>query len=419
MTGQPEHVLVIGAGLGGVRTAEQLRSAGFQGRISLVGAEPHVPYDRPPLSKQILTGAWEPGRAILRTLDQLEDLGVRAHLGLPAVAMRPGAVELADGSTLHGDAVVIATGLVARRLPGQPTHVHTLRTLDDALELRATLDRIDSLLILGGGFIGAEVASAARARGIAVTVLETLPEPVGRALGPAVGALAGRLFVEAGVDLRTGVTPAGFVTSAGFGEGGDRVAVELTDGTRIEADAGLVGIGGLPWLDWLDGFPPPTFGTAAGLRCDASGRVHGWDSVWAVGDVAAWDDPDDGTAHRDEHWTSAGDQAAVVARDILGAPPLPVSVPYFWSDQFGLKIQLLGRPDRADGLLPLHGTGFDGGPVRGTVAGYLVGERLAGVVGFGAARFVARYRALLAARASRDEAVALASALEPVPSPDS
>ena len=137
MTGQPEHVLVIGAGLGGVRTAEQLRAAGFQGRISLVGAEPHVPYDRPPLSKQILTGEWEPGRAILRTLDQLEELGVRAHLGLPAVALRPGEVELSDGSTLYGDAVVVATGLVARRLPDQPAHVHTLRTLDDSLALRA------------------------------------------------------------------------------------------------------------------------------------------------------------------------------------------------------------------------------------------------------------------------------------------
>jgi NADPH-dependent 2,4-dienoyl-CoA reductase/sulfur reductase-like enzyme len=405
VTGQPEHVLVIGAGLGGVRTAEQLRAAGFQGRISLVGAEPHVPYDRPPLSKQILTGEWEPGRAILRTLDQLEDLGVRAHLGLAAVGLRPGEVELSDGSTLFGDAVVIATGLVARRLPGQPAHVHTLRTLDDALALRATLDRIGSLLIVGAGFIGAEVASAARARGIAVTVLEAQPVPAAVALGPAVGALAGRLFTEAGVDLRVGVS------LAGFAEAGDRVAVRLADGGPAEADAGLVAIGAAPRLDWLDGRPGPDFDPAPGLRCGPSGRVHGWDAVWAVGDVALWDDPTGGTPRRFEHWSNAGDQAAVVARDILGATPLPATAPYFWSDQFGLKIQLLGRTERADAVLPLHGDGFDGGPVLGTVAGYFAGDRLLAVVGFGAARQVARYRPLVAGGVPRSEVLARAAEL--------
>jgi NADPH-dependent 2,4-dienoyl-CoA reductase/sulfur reductase-like enzyme len=405
MTGQPEHVLVIGAGLGGVRTTEQLRAAGYQGRLSLVGAEPHVPYDRPPLSKQILAGLWEPDRAVLRTLDQLDDLGVRPHLGLAAVAMRAGEVELSDGSTLHGDAVVIATGLVARTLPGQPAHVHTLRTLEDALALRAALDRAARLLIVGAGFIGAEVATAARNRGIAVTVLEAMAVPVAAALGRTVGALAGRLFVEAGVDLRTGVRIAGFV------EAGDRVAVELADGTRVEADTAVVGIGGAPRLHWLRGHPGPTFDLTAGVRCDAAGRVHGWPGVWAVGDVAIWDDPRLGDPHRDEHWTSAGDQAAVVARDILGAAPPPPTVPYFWSDQFGLKIQLLGRVGPADTVLPLHGAGLDGGPVRGTVAGYLCGGRTTAVVGLGAARLVARYRPLVAAGASRAELLALADGL--------
>jgi NADPH-dependent 2,4-dienoyl-CoA reductase/sulfur reductase-like enzyme len=405
MTGQPEHVLVIGAGLAGVRTAEQLRTAGYQGRLSLVGAEPHVPYDRPPLSKQILAGVWEPDRAVLRTLEQLDDLGVRPHLGLAAVALRPGEVELSDGSTLHGDAVVIATGLVARTLPGQPAHVHTLRTWEDALALRAALAKSAELLIVGAGFIGAEVATAARDRGLAVTVLEALPVPVAAALGAEVGALAGRLFVEAGVDLRTGVRIAGFV------EAGDRVAVELADGTRIEADTAVVGIGGTPRLQWLQGYRRPTFDLTAGLRCDANGRVHGWAGVWAVGDVAIWDDPRLGDPHRDEHWTSAGDQAAVVARDILGAAPPPPTVPYFWSDQFGLKIQLLGRAGPGDGVLPLHGTGLDGGPVRGTVAAYLDDGHTTAVVGFGAARLVARYRALIAANASRAELLAQADAL--------
>lgn len=405
MTGQREHVLVIGGGLGGVRTGEQLRAAGFQGRISLVSAERHVPYDRPPLSKQILTGQWEADRAVLRTAEQLDDLGIRAHLGLAAVAMRPGEVELSDGSTLYGDAVVIATGLAARTLPDQPANVHTLRTLDDALALRETLDRIGSLLIVGAGFIGAEVASAAVARGIAVTVLETLPVAAARALGSEVGVLAGRLFTESGVNLRTGVGLAKFL------DAGDRVAVRLTDGTRIDADAAVVGIGGVPNVAWLDGQPGPAVNTPVGLRCTAAGRVHGTEAVWAVGDVAIWDDPKHGDPHRDEHWTSASDQAAVVARDILGATPPPQTVPYFWSDQFGLKIQLLGRPERADSVLPLHGDGFDGGPIRGTVAGYLEGDRLVGVVGFGAARLVVRYRNPVTTSASRADVLEMAASL--------
>jgi len=404
MTGQPEHVVVVGAGLGGLRTAEQLRSADFQGRISLVGAEPHAPYDRPPLSKQLLTGDWEPDRVVLRSLDALDDLGVRTHLGLHAVAMRPGEIELSDGASLHGDTVVVATGLVARTLPGQPANVHTLRTLDDALALRATLDRIGSLLIVGAGFIGAEVASAARSREIAVTVLETLPVPSARALGPEVGALAGRLLTENGAELRTGVAVAEFL------DAGDRVAVELTDGTRLNADAAVVGVGGTPRLEWL---ADTGLDVADGLACGPTGRVHGLDAVWAVGDVALWDDPAHGDRHRHEHWTSATDQAAVAARDILGVAAPPAAVPYFWSDQFGLKIQLFGRPELADEIVPLHGDGLSGGAVRGTVAGYLAGDQLVAVVGFGAARLVTRYRALVAAGASRAEVLSTAATLEP------
>jgi NADPH-dependent 2,4-dienoyl-CoA reductase/sulfur reductase-like enzyme len=406
MTGQPEHVVIVGAGLGGLRTAQQLRTIGFQGRISLVGAESHAPYDRPPLSKQVLTGEWAPERAALAGPDTFDDLGVRTHLGLPAVALRPDdrahEVELEGGATLRGDAVVIATGLRARALPSQPSQVHTLRTLDDALALRAVLDRIGSLLVVGGGFIGAEVASSARSRGIAVTVLEALPVPSARALGPQLGALAGRLLTEGGVGLRTGLLISGFV------EASDGVAIELADHCRVAADAAVVGIGGIPQLEWLAGTAPDT---AGGLACGPSGRVLGLDGVWAVGDVAAWEDPVHGDRHRHEHWTSTGDQAAVVARDILGAPPPPTAVPYCWSDQFGLKIQVLGRPEVADEVVPLHGTGLDGGPVRGTVAAYVAGGRLVAVAGFGAARLVARYRPLVAANAAVSEALATAAAL--------
>ena len=419
---QPEHVLVVGAGLGGLRTVEQLRSAGFQGRISLVGDEPHAPYDRPPLSKQVLTGEWAPERTTLRSVEGLDDLGVRTHLGMRAVALRPGEVELADGASLHADAIVVATGLAARTLPGQPTGVHTLRTLDDALALRAALERASSLLVIGGGFIGAEVASSARTRGLAVTVLEALPVPSARALGEELGALTGRLMTEAGVDLRTDVRIDGFVTrsvapdstgdggAGGAGDGGGQLGVALADGSRVTADVVVVGIGGVPRLGWVDSAPDEG-AVPGGLPCGATGRVEGLSGVWAVGDVAAWTDPARGDRHRHEHWTSAGDQAATVARDILGEPPPSARVPYFWSDQFGLKIQLFGRPEHADTLLPLHGDGLAGGAVRGTVVGLLAEGRLVAVAGFGAARFVARYRTLLLDGADGAAALELASTL--------
>ena len=440
---QPEHVLVVGAGLGGLRTVEQLRSAGFQGRISLVGDEPHAPYDRPPLSKQVLTGEWAPERTTLRSEEGLDELGVRTHLGMRAVALRPGEVELADGASLHADAIVVATGLAARTLPGQPAGVHTLRTLDDALALRAALERAGSLLVVGGGFIGAEVASSARTLGLAVTVLEALPVPSARALGEELGALTGRLMTEAGVNLRTDVRIEGFVTrsagsasgsgaadgsgvsdgragaadggpgdSAGdsVGDGGGQLGVALVGGSRVTADVVVLGIGGVPRLGWMDG-APEAGAVPGGLPCGPTGRVDGLPGVWAVGDVAAWQDPTHGDRHRHEHWTSAGDQAATVARDILGEPPPPPRVPYFWSDQFGLKIQLLGRPEHADTLLPLHGDGLAGGAVRGTVVGMLADGRLVAVAGFGAARFVARYRALLQDGADAAAALELAGTL--------
>jgi NADPH-dependent 2,4-dienoyl-CoA reductase/sulfur reductase-like enzyme len=406
MTGQPEHVVIVGAGLGGLRTAQQLRSAGLQGRISIVGAESHMPYDRPPLSKQVLTGEWEPGRTRLADADAFDELGVRAHLGNPAVALHPGdrthELELADGAALHADAVVIATGLVARELPDQPAQVHTLRTLDDALALRATLENAGSLLVVGAGFIGAEVASSARTRDVAVTVVEALDVPAAHALGPQLGPLAGRLLTEGGAELHTGAK----ITR--FAERPDGVAVELADGRQVAADAAVVGIGGVPRLDWLAG---TGVNTSGGIACGPTGRVHGLDGVWAVGDVAAWDDPVHGVRHRHEHWTSAGDQAAVVARDVLAAPPPPPAVPYCWSDQFGLKIQILGRPELGDDVVPLHGTGLDGGPVRGTVAAYVARDRVVAVAGFGAARLVVRYRPLLAAGAPVTELRATAAEL--------
>ena len=394
---EPEHVLVIGAGLGGLRTVQGLRRSGFAGRISLVGAEEPPAYDRPPLSKQYLAGEWDRERIGLVADDEFDGLGVRTHFGRTAVALRPGGetheVELDDGSTLHADAIVLAVGVAPRRLSGQPDSTHLLRTVEDSTALRGALDGASSLLVVGAGFIGAEVASTAVARGLTVTVLEADAVPMARVLGPRVGALAGRLISAGGADLRCGVS-----VSALTGSG-----ATLSDGSTVDADAILVGVGARLDLDWLG---TTGLDLAGGIPCDDRGRVEGLAGVWAVGDAAAWTDPRYGDRPRHEHWTSATDQAAAVAADIAGTQPPPESVPYFWSDQFGLKIQLIGRPELADGLLPLHGEGFDdggdtGGEIKGTTIGYLRGDELVAVVGFGAARRIARYRKPLADRADR------------------
>ncbi len=391
----PEHVAVVGAGLAGIRTIEQLRGAGYTGTISLIGAEPHPPYDRPPLSKQVLTGALAPERIVLKDHNALATLDVRTYFGTRAVALLDDSLALADGSHITADAFVIATGAHPRTLPDQPESVHTLRTLEDSLALRTALAGAASLLVVGGGFIGAEVAWAAVNQGLRVTVVEALAVPCERALGPDVGRVCGRLITESGVDLRLGAKLEGFR---------DAHTVELADGDSLTADVVLVGIGATPTLDWLrrDGLD-----TTHGLACDASGRVLGATDVWAVGDVAAWFDPLRARHFRHEHWTSATDQAAIVARDILGAEPPTPTVPYFWSDQFGMKIQGIGRPDLSDSVMTLHGDGLTGGTIKGTVVGYFSADRLVAVVGFGAAKWVARHRPLVANGATRAETLAL------------
>ncbi|MER7687186.1 FAD-dependent oxidoreductase [Streptomyces sp. NPDC097610] len=396
MPDHPEHVVVVGAGLGGVRVIEQLRSRGYPGRITLVGAERHEPYDRPPLSKQILNRDWEPARATLRDRSALQALGVSLRLGVQAVGLNGTDVALSDGGHVVGDAVVLATGAAPRSLPSQPDGIAALRTLEDALALRDALDSARSLLVIGAGFIGAEVASAARRRGVEVTVLEAMPVPCERVLGRQGGALAARLFTDAGVELCCGSRIARFT---------DRHTVELADGRTVSADVVLVAVGAAPELGWLRA---AGLGSGDLLACDGNGRVLGTDGVWALGDVAAWRDSARGRFHRHEHWTSVVDQAVVIGCDILGAERPAPTVPYVWSDQFGLKIQVLGRTDGADEVIALHGAGLRGGPVKGTIVGYLVNGTLAGVVGFGAPAKMVRYRTSVAEGA--DRATVLASA---------
>lgn len=395
------HVVVVGAGLGGLRTVEFLRAAGFSGRISLVGDEKHEPYDRPPLSKQILAGTWPEERAALHS-GELADLGVTLHLGRPAIGLDGDAVELNDGARLRYDTLVVATGVRPRRLPGQPDHpeLHVLRTLEDCRALRGSISRARSLLVVGAGFIGAEVAATARMAGLEVTMLEALPVPFARVLGEQMGQLCARLQTDNGVTVRCGVRLTDFVDS----DGG--IAARLADGSVVRADCGVVGVGTVVDRGWLAGFGVPTEG---GLLCDTTGLVEGTGNVYGVGDIAAWRHPTYGDRPRIEHWTSATEQAAVVAQHIAGAEITRVAdaVPYFWSDQYGLTLQLIGRCDLATSVEVLH----DPGVVKGTVAGYFADGVLVAVLAFHAPRLLNRYRRLVAAGASEQEVRSAAAEL--------
>jgi 3-phenylpropionate/trans-cinnamate dioxygenase ferredoxin reductase component len=322
-------VVIVGAGLAGSRCAETLRAEGFDGRILLVGDEALPPYERPTLSKEFLAGA----------RDRIE-LRPRAHWDERDIELvlehRVEGLDLARRTYEGGppaDALVIATGSRARTLPGPtPAGVLTLRTADDADRLRAELHGAGRLAIVGAGFVGAEVASTARGLGVDVTLIDLTPTPLSRVLGEEAGEVLAERYRAHGVDLRMGVGLSRIVT------GGDgRVeALELADGSVVRCDVALIAIGAAPASELLGG-------DRAGIETDACGRTaHA--GVFACGDVASAWRPSMCAHVRVEHWTSAAGQAASVAHAILGRTRPYDDLPYFWSDQFGLRLQHVGHP---------------------------------------------------------------------------
>ncbi|HEU0170048.1 MAG TPA: FAD-dependent oxidoreductase [Acidimicrobiales bacterium] len=410
------RIVVVGASLAGLRAAEEVRHQGFEGTITLVGDEIREPYDRPPLSKQVLAGAWPAERTALTVmhpgglagLDLDWRLGVRAnHLDLTSRR-----VLLAGGGDVPFDGLVVATGAAPRELPGTETlaGVHTLRTLDDSLAMRAALDGgVRRVVVVGAGFIGAEVAATCRTAGCDVTILEALPVPLGRALGDEMGAVMGELHRDHGVDLRLGVGVAGF-------EGGDRVThVRLADDSLVDADLVVVGIGVTPNTGWLEG---SGLALDDGLVCDATTRAA--PGVVAAGDVARWPSHRFGELMRVEHWDNAiamGEHAARrLLADLAGDPaddPASTApydpVPWFWSDQYDRKIQLAGRSAGADEVRIVDGSIDE----RRFVALYRRGDRLVGVLAMNRPRPVVTYRGLVERGAAWDEALAEAATASP------
>ena len=404
MGGHP--IVVVGASQAGFRAAEELRAQGWTGGITMVGDEPHRPYDRPPLSKDVLRGS-RPAEdvALTSVVGSIDDLGLDWRLGTTATGLDLPSCEvrLGGGERLPFTGLVIATGAHARRLPGTDhlDGVHTLRTLDDCLAVRKAIDAGPRrVVIVGAGFIGAEVAATCRGLGLDVSLIEALPVPLERGLGPVMGAVMADLHRENGVDLRLGV---GVVRI----EGGDHVEqVRLTDGAVLDADLVVVGIGVVPNTEWLD---DSGLTLDNGVVCDETCLAA--PGVVAAGDVARWPNRRFDEVMRVEHWDNAIEMGAHAARTLLadiagrrGEPYAPV--PWFWSDQYDRKIQMAGRPAPDDDVEVVAGSVAE----RRFVAYYGRRGRLVGVLGMNQPARVMRGKALVAEGCSWDDALAAARA---------
>ncbi|GAA4866507.1 NAD(P)/FAD-dependent oxidoreductase [Actinomycetospora straminea] len=401
------HLVVVGASLAGLRAVEAVRRDGFDGEVTLVGAEEHLPYDRPPLSKEYLAAEECPDPRYREEETFAGDLDVALLLGTPASALDTAGRTIAVGDrTLSWDGLVIATGAHARTLPGTEhlEGVHTVRTLDDAVALRAALrGGARRLTVVGAGFIGSEVGAVGRKLGLEVTILEALETPLARAVGERMGRALTHLHRRHGTEVRTGVAVEEVLSSDGRVTG-----VRLGDGTEVDTDVLVVGIGASPATDWLDG---------SGLTIDdgvvADETLAAADGVYVAGDVARWpnalfSDVAGGTM-RLEHWTSAADQGGRAARhavDPAAAKPYE-TVPYFWSDWYDGRVQFVGiAPEGADEQIEVvAGDDAQGGPFT---AIYRAGDRIVGALAVDMPAEVMKYRRLIGGRKTWADALELA-----------
>ncbi|MBV9417549.1 MAG: FAD-dependent oxidoreductase [Solirubrobacterales bacterium] len=380
------RLVIVGASLAGLRAAQAARKAGFDGELVMIGEERHRPYTRPPLSKELLAGEHTVDRIAL----PCDELGVQWRLGVPAESRDRGRrrIVLSDGDEVEYDRLILATGSRPRRWPGAGAElagVHVLRNVDDALALRAAFDDRPRVAIVGAGFIGCEVAQTARKEGLEVTLIDVAPTPM-LPLGPELGRWCADLHGDHGVDVRLGTGVAGLL-------GDGRVeAVELSNGERVPADVVVVGLGAVPNVEWLAG---SGLQIDSGLQCDATLTAVGDPDILGAGDIVAWPHPlADGAMIRIEHWTVAAEQGQLAGRNALLAPDERkpyVSPPYFWSDQYDVKIQSLGLPGRAEGVELLESS-----PDRARlVYGAERDGRLVGIIASNAARRLGTYRMAL------------------------
>jgi NADPH-dependent 2,4-dienoyl-CoA reductase/sulfur reductase-like enzyme len=395
------RIVIVGASLAGLRAAESLRDRGFDGTLTLIGDEPHRPYDRPPLSKQVLQGAWEPEQAFFRRKDGYDALALDMRLGVRATSLdlKARRVALDVGGFADYDRLIIATGARVRMLPRVTLRpgLFVLRGLDDAIALRQALAGTRCVAVVGAGFIGLEVAASCRARGLEVTVVEPLPVPLAPILGPAIGDMVAAMHRDHGVDLRTGVGVTDILGDAHV------TGVALADGSRIDADVVVVGIGVRPNTEWLES---SGLTLDDGIVCNGCGEAA--PGVYAAGDVARIANRWHGDSPRIEHWTNAVEQAVHVAGNALAGPGGSTSfssVPYFWSDQYDRKIQFAGRARPHDEMVIVDGSLAD----RRLTALYRRGDRLTACLTVNQPRSLIAFRKLLATGASWEAALSMVS----------
>ncbi len=385
-----DSVVVVGASLAGLSSAHALRRAGFSGRLTLVGAEARRPYQRPPLSKGVLGGEVSVERCDLRVDDALCAVW---RLGVAAVRLHsaPREIELEGGERIPFDGVVIATGARARRLRAldEVADVFTLRNMDDCIAIRERLDRgAQHVAIIGAGFIGCEVAATLRKRGVGVTLLDIDAVPMQRVLGRELGGVALALHLRHGVRMEMGVG----VRNVLAVDGAKRLV--LSDGRMVDADIVIVGVGAEPVSEWLEGS-----GVALdnGVVCDSACAVVGIDNAVAAGDVARWHNPLFGAMMRTEHWDNAIAQGEAAARTLLAAPGTAKaysSVPLFWSDQYDVKLQMVGSPRADDEMHVIEGA-LD---ARRFVVAFVRGGRVVGAFAQNSANRIATYKTLIQKR---------------------
>ncbi len=402
------QIVVVGASLAGVRACGGLRAAGFDGTLTLIGAEHHQPYDRPPLSKKILSGEWEPDRIALFRPTDIDTLQVQLRLGVAATELSTSdrRITLADGSVESYDGLVLATGATLRRLPGQLIHpsVFELRTLDDSLELRERLATGDQrVTVIGAGFIGLEVAATARLLGNTVTVLEGAPAPLIRGLGPEMGRAVTAIHADHDVVIHCDVLVRD-ITRSNSGAGLDVQIERVGAGSEVIAsDIVVVGVGVVPATAWLEG---SGLQLRDGVVCDETLNA-GLSSVYAAGDIARWPNPQfDGEEMRVEHWTNAAEQGLLVAKNMIAvsrgeSPQAYSAIPFFWSEQYGKRIQFIGRAAGDDDVRIVKGSVVD----RSFLALYGKHGALRGALALAMPKPLMQCRALLVDRLSLDDAV--------------
>ncbi len=387
------RIVIVGASLAGLRAAQTLREEGYDGAVTVIGAEPHLPYDRPPLSKEFLAGP--AGRdEIDLPLGAAETADFRLSTAATALDADTKTVTLQSGEEVAFDGLIIATGAHPRAGPGLPDldGVFVLRSIDDCLAIRRRLEDSPRVAVVGAGFIGSEVASSCHRLGLDVTVLEALPIPMGRAVGEVVGQRCARLHRDHGVRLQAGVGVTGLA-----GDGGRVTAVMLADGSAVAAGVVVVGVGVVPTTGWLveSGLDVDN-GVVCDRWCRALARSGGGPvpGVVAAGDVARWENPLFEEVMRVEHWTNAAEQGRAAALTLLhGEDSDPFDpVPYFWSDQYETKIQFVGRPGPE--VRVVDGSLDDD---RFVVA-YGSGGRIVGALAFSRPAKLMAYQRMIAAR---------------------